>query len=210
MIENLVEFVEIAHFDLYLQLQALLFEVCVAAVDGLGDASSKVYVVVLEQYHVEQTYAMVGATAYLHGLLLKHTQSGSGLAGVEHACAGALKPLHITVGHGCNAAHSLHDIEHQALSLQQRAHLSRDNHSYVAGLHLASVAHEHLYLHRGIEAGKHFLGYFDTCQDAFFLYEKMRTALSILGNTTQCGMVAVADVLCKGQVDKLFFELVNT
>ena len=49
---------------------------------------------------------------------------------------------------------------------------------------------------------KHFLGYFHTGQDAVFLDEQPRLAHGIFGNATQGGMVTIADVFGKRQVDE--------
>ena len=119
--------------------------------------------VVLQQNHVEETDAVVAAAANLHGLLLQHTHTWRRLAGVKHTGTSALQPFDIPVGHRGDTAHTLHDIQHQALRLQQRTHTSRHNHSDVAFLHAATVAHQYLDLHLRVEAVEHLLGNLDTC-----------------------------------------------
>ena len=175
VVEHLLQFVEGADLNLNLQLEVLLFQIVMAAVDGIDDAAGEVDVVVLEQDHVEQSDAVVAASANLHGLLLEHAHAGGGLAGVEHAGLGALQPLDILVGHGGNAAHALHDVEHESLGLQQGAHATGDNHGDVALLDARAVLHEHLDLHVGVEAAEHFLGDLDAGQDAVFLDEQTRS-----------------------------------
>ena len=88
-------------------------------VDGIRDASCKIHVVILEQDHVEETDTMVHTTTYLHGLLFEHTHARGGLAGVEYAGVGTLQALHILVGHRGDTTHTLHDVQHEALRLQQ-------------------------------------------------------------------------------------------
>ena len=209
MVEYLLEFIERAHLDLNLQLEALLLEILVATVDGIGDAAGEVDMVVLEQDHVEESDAVVTATADLHGLLLEHTHAWGGLAGIEHTGAGALEALHVSVSHGGDAAHTLHDIEHEALCLQQGAHASADNHGDIALLHAAAVAHQHFHLHLRVETAEHLLGHFHASQDAILLDEQMATAHGILWDAAERGMVAVADILGKRQVnqsvDKFFY-----
>ena len=202
VVEHLLQFVERAHLDLNLQVETLFLQVLMAAVDGVDNAAGKVDVVVLQQNHVEETDTMVAAAANLHGLLLEHAHARSGLAGVEHAGARSLQSLHVLIGHGGNAAHALHDVQHQALSLKQRAHLARDNHGDIALLHPTSVAHQHLHLHRWIEAAEHLLGYLHTSQYAVFLNEKMALTHCIFRNAAEGGVVAVANVLGKRQVDE--------
>ena len=47
---------------------------------------------------------------------------------------------------------------------------------------------------------EHFLGNLYTCQDAVFLDQEVALAHSILRDTTQRGVVAIADILCKSEV----------
>ena len=88
--KHLVELVEVTYLNLYFQVKALLLQVGMTSVDGIGNASGKVYMVVLEEYHVEESYAVVYSSTNLHGLLLKHAQSWSGFAGIENASVGTL------------------------------------------------------------------------------------------------------------------------
>ena len=179
-----------------------------ATCDGILDASGKVDMVVLKQDHVEQTDAMVHATADLDSLLLQHAHAGSGLAGVKDMCLCALQTLHITVCHRGDAAHALHDVKHQSLGLKQRTHLSCNDHGNVALLDRRSVAHQHLYLHCGVEACKHALCHLYACKDAVFLDEKMRLAHCFFRNATQCCVITIAYVFGKSQIDKTVFKFV--
>ena len=88
--KHLVELVEVTYLNLYFQVKALLLQVGMASVDGIGNASGKVNMVVLEEYHVEESYAVVYSSTNLHCLLLKHAQSWSGFAGIENASIGTL------------------------------------------------------------------------------------------------------------------------
>ena len=153
---------------------------------------------------------MVTAAANLHGLLLEHTHARRSLAGIEHSGTRSLQPFHILTGHGGDTAHALHDVQHQTLRLQQRTHLAGDNHSDVALLHLASITHQHLDLHLRVEAVEHFLSDFHAGQDTVFLNQEMALAHRILGDAAQGGMVAVANVLGKRQVNKSVDQFVNT
>ena len=86
-------------------------------------------------------------------------------------CTG--QTLHIFVGHGSDAAHALHDVEHQAFGLQQRASLARNHHGDVAFLHACSVFYEHLDLEFWIETAEHFLSHLYACEHTVFLDEKV-------------------------------------
>ena len=134
MFHDLAYLVECAAFDFNFEMQSFLLLVGGAAVQGAGYAAAEVDVVVLEQDHVEQPDAVVYTAADFHGFLFEHTHTGCGLARVEHTGVGSLEPFHITVGHGGNAAHALHDVEHETFGLQEGAHLSRDEHGDIARL----------------------------------------------------------------------------
>ena len=180
-----------------------------ATINSVGNAAGKVDVVVLEQNHVKQPDAVVAASSNLHGLFLQHAHAGCGLASVQHAGLGALQPLHVAVGHGGYAAHALHDVEHETLRLQQRAHTARDDHGNVALMDMGAVLHEYLDLHVGIKAAKYLLGYLDACQYAVLLDEQVALAHGVLRNATQGGVVAVANVFGKRQVDEPVNELLD-
>ena len=172
------------------------------AVNSVHYASCKINMVILKQNHVEQSDAMVATTANLNGLLFQHTHARSGLTSVEHAGLGAFQMLYVTVGHSGDATHALHDVQHQALRLQQRAHLACDDHGNVALLHTTAVAHEHFHLHLRVETVKHLLGNLHTCQDTILLDEQVRLAHRVLWDTTQGGMVTVTYIFCKRQINQ--------
>ena len=111
-IEGLLQLIKVAHLYLYFEVHALLLEIGMAAVEGSLDATGKVNVVVLKQYHVEKSYAVVHAATNPNGLLLKDAHAGSCLTGVEHLAASALQLLHIAGSDGGYTAHALHNIEH--------------------------------------------------------------------------------------------------
>ena len=144
-----------------------------AAVNSIDDAAGKIDVVVLEQNHIEESDAVVTATTNLHGLLLQHAQAWCGLAGVQHTGLGTLQQLHILVGHGGNTTHTLHDIQHQSLGLEQRTNLTRYHHGDVALFNMCAVRHQHLDLHIGVETMEHFLGNLYTCQNTVLLDEQV-------------------------------------
>ena len=56
--KHTLQLVEVAHFNLNLQVKALLAQVGMATVDGIFNATSKVNVVVLQQDHIEKAYAV--------------------------------------------------------------------------------------------------------------------------------------------------------
>ena len=118
-------------------------------------------------------------------------------------CTG--QTLHIFVGHGSDAAHALHDVEHQAFGLQQRASLARNHHGDVAFLHLGTIIDKHLHLKCGVKTGKHLLGHLYSGKDSVFLDEQMRAAHGLLRNTTQGGVVAITYIFGKCQINQSVF-----
>ena len=119
MVEHLLQLIERTNLDFNLQVQAFLFEILVATIDSVGDTTCEINMIVLEQNHIEESDTVIATTTNLHGLLFEHTHTGCGFAGIEHTGVGTLQTLHILIGHGSNATHALHDIQHQALGLQQ-------------------------------------------------------------------------------------------
>ncbi len=95
--------------------------------------------VVFQENHVEEADAMIATATNLHGILLHDAHARSGLAGVKHLGVQALKLLLVTSSDSGNSAHALHDVEHQALSLQQRLHLTFHDESDVAWFHMGTI-----------------------------------------------------------------------
>jgi len=62
---------------------------------------------------------MVHTSAYLDRHLFEDAHARSSLTSVEHAGVRTLEAFLILVGHGGNAAHALHDVQHQALRLEE-------------------------------------------------------------------------------------------
>ena len=127
---------------------------------------------------------MVYATANLDCHLFKHSHTRSGFTCVENMCTSTFYTLYITMGHCGNTAHTLHDIEHKALCLQQRPYLASYNHCDIATMNLGSIIDEYFYNHSWVEAGKNFLGNFYTGKDSIFLDEEMRLTHSIFRDAT--------------------------
>ena len=120
-------------------------------------------------------------------------------------CLGALQTLHILSCHRSDTTHTLHDVEHQALCLKQRASLALHDHGDVTLLHRSTILNKYLYLHRRVEASEHLLCHFNTSQNTIFLDEQVTLTHGIFRNTTQGCMVAITDILSKSQVYQLIF-----
>ena len=177
-----------------------------ATVDGVGNATGKVHVVIFQENHVEQPDTVVHAASDFHSRLFQHTHARGRLTRVQHTGMRSLQPLHVLIRHGGNAAHALHDVQHQALRLQQAPHPSRDNHGHVARLHVRPVLDEHLHFHVRIEATEHFLGDFYSGQHAFFLDEQLGFSHGIRRNTAERSVVSIAYVLGKGQINQTVIQ----
>ena len=75
--------------------------------NSLFDATGKVYMIIFQQDHIEQSDTMVDTAADLYSILFHHTHTGSCFAGIQHIFAGCR----------CNTAHTLHNVQHQAFCL---------------------------------------------------------------------------------------------
>ena len=124
--------------------------------------------VVFQKNHVEQTNTMVYSTTDFHCHFFEDAHTGSCLTGVEHTGICSFQYLCVFAGHGCDAAHTLHHVQHQTFGLKQRLHFSFHYHCYVARFHFCSVVDKHFHFHSGVEAVEDFFGNFDTCQYAGF------------------------------------------
>ena len=67
---------------------------------------------------------------------------------------------------------------------------------------MSAVGDVYLHFHGGIEAVKHLFGYFHSGDDAFLLDEQFAFTHLGIGYAAQGGVVSVADVFGKCQVDK--------
>ena len=121
------------------EFDAAALEAAGIPVYSIGDAAGKVDVVVLEQYHIEKSHAVILAAAELDGHLVEHPHTGRGLARIEHPAVRALQQLHVCGRLSRHAAHALHDVEHGAFGNKQRAHRTFNNKSNVTGLDVGAV-----------------------------------------------------------------------
>ena len=167
----------VAHFDLDLQVFALALAIFLGATHGLRNASGEVHMVVLYEYHVKQTDAVVGSASDLHGLFFEQTHSGGRLAGVEHFSLQSCQTLLIAGRGGGYAAHALHDVEHGALCLEQGSYASLHLESHIAGLHVRAVGKIYGHFQFRIEILEYFACYLHSGEYSLFLdYEALASA----------------------------------
>lgn len=181
-----------------------------ATVKCCVDAAGKVYVVVFQQNHVEQSDTMVHATADADCLFLHHAHAGGRFSCVKYPGVRAFQPLYVFVCHCSDAAHALHDVQHQAFGLQEAAYFSCDDHGHIAGTDVGAVIKEHLDRHCRVKAVKHFFGDTHTGEYAFFFYQQVRLAGSLFGDAAEGGVVTVANVFRESQVDQSVVQFVYT
>ena len=205
MLQYLVKFIETANLDFNLQVEALLLQISMATVDSIVDATGEIDMVIFQENHIKKTNAMVHTTTNLYSLLLQHAKTWSCLTGIKDMSLCTLKTLYILSSHGSNATHTLHDIEHQTLCLEQRTGLTLYNHCNVTLLNMGSILKQHFYLHGRIETGKYLLCHFNTCQHTIFLDKQVALTHGVFWDTTQGCVVAITDILSKCQVYQLVF-----
>ena len=168
--EGFVDLIEVTHLDFYFQRFAFLLTIITSTCKCIRDSSGEVHMVVLEQNHVEQADSMVHASAERDRFLLQIAQSGRRLACIEHMATGVLDEALVLMRRSRYAGHTLHDIEHRTLYLQQTQLLAIDLKCHITGLDERTVLKELLHTAFGVEivdnlfrhfhAGKH-AGIFD-------------------------------------------------
>ena len=94
---------------------------------------------------------------------------------VKHAClrAGIYQRLLIAVGHRCYSAHALHDIEHQALSLQQTLALAFHHKRHITPLHVFAVPNEYFHLKCRVKTLEYFARHLYSGNYTFLLDKKL-------------------------------------
>ena len=187
----------VTHFDL--NPEVLAFGLAVVACTGQcgGYASGKIHMVILEQDHVEQPYAVVHASAECHSFFLEVSQSRCRLACIQHVALCVGYQALVAVCGGGYAGHTLHDVQHRALNLQQTELLAIHAEGYVAFLHVVAVVQELLEAALGVEVVDDLLGYLHAGEYAFLLDDKLLAALCIGRDAAERGVVAVANIFVK-------------
>ena len=122
----------------------------------------------------------------------------------------ALQTVGIDSSHGGDAAHALHDVQHETLGLEQGAHLARNHHGDIAGLHASAVGQEFFHLQFGVETAKNLTSSTHAGEHAFFFDEKMALSDSVFGNTAKGGVVSVTNVLSKSEVNQTVIEFIDS
>ena len=159
--EHFVDVFERTHFAFDRNVLAFCLEIGFGSFDGRADAACKVYVVVLQQNHVEQSHAVILTAADLDGHLVQYAHARGGFARVENFGMQVFDLVGIDGCLGRHAAHALHDVQQDAFGLQQGLEPSRNVEGHVARLHAVAVAEDLFELHVGVQASKHQLCDFD-------------------------------------------------
>ena len=188
------------------EFDAAALEAASIPVYSIGDAAGKVDVVVLEQYHIEKSHAVVLAAAELDGHLVEHPHTGRGLARIEHPAVRALQQLHVCGRLSRHAAHALHDIEHDTLRLQERQDAPLHVESDVTPAHARTVLYPLVEGHAAVEPVEDHPRHFDSGDDTVLFDEQLHLPAGIRGNGGERRVVAVADVFPDGKLDELLHE----
>ena len=162
--------------------------------------------IILKDHHVEQTHAVVFASAQLDGDLIQHTHPRRRFARIEHFGLQPLELFHIN-GRLCrHAAHTLHDVEQDPFSLQQRDQSSLDVKGNISGFDPGPVLQELLEFHLRIQAPQHPPGDFNAGQNTVLFHQQFHPSALVMRNTGQRRMVAVADILPDRQLNQFIDE----
>ena len=163
--------------------------------DGGCRTSCEVHVVIFQEDHVEQTDTMVTCATNTYRLFLEHTETGSGLAGVENGATRTGNEMLIIMRHRSNTRHPLHDIQHRALYLQQAQHLAINAESDITRLHFCPIFKKQLHTKLRVKIVYHFLRHFHSGKDSLCFYDQLLATHCRLGNAAERCMVAIANVL---------------
>ena len=153
---------------------------------------------------------MINASADFHSLFLKHAKSRCCLTSVQHTCMSTFQTLNIFICNSSNATHTLHDVQHQTFCLKKRAHFARHNHGNVSHLHRSTVFNEHFNFQIRVKTAEHPLCNFHSGKNTILLYQQMRLTHGILWNTTQRGMITIANILGKSKINQTVFKFIYT
>ena len=156
---------------------------------------------------------MVHSAAESDCLFLQIAQAGRRLTGVEHMATGILDERLVLMRRSSYAGHTLHDIEHRALYLQQTQFLSVHLKSDIPRLHMIAVMQELLKTAFGVEIVDDFFCHLDTGQHARIFDDELLATQLGRRNTTKRGVVTIADIFFKPDSNKLtkflFFHIIT-
>ena len=201
--EHLLDILQRTHLALDWNTLALGFEVLLCSRYRLGNTPCEVDVVILQQNHIEQSDAMVLASAHLHRHLLQHAHSWCGLASVKDLGMEVGNTVGIDCGLCGNATHSLHNIEQNALGTQQRLQVALDIEGHIAHLHAVAIVQYLLELNLRVQSLGNHLCNFYARNDTLLLAQKAHTPTLLGWDTTQRGVVAISNILLDCEFNQL-------
>ena len=146
---------------------------------------------------------MILAPAQLDRHFVQYAHAGRRFARIQNASLQALQLFHVARGLRCHAAHALHDVEQNALGLQQRDHASLDIKGDIARPHMRAVLDPLVERHIRIEPAEHHLGHLDSGQNALLLDKQLHTSPLVGRDARKRRMVSVAYILADSQFDQI-------
>ncbi len=201
--QRLAYLVLAACLNLDTQVFVLRLAVSACAGERRRDAACKVHMIVLEQYHVEQPDTVVHSAADAHCFFLQIAQPRRGFARVKHMAARAVKEALVAVRRRGDARHTLHDIQHGALYLQERQFFAVHTERDVPRFDRRTVLQEYLHAAGRVETVDNLAGDGNACQYPFLFDNELAAARSVGGNTGQRSVVAVAYILLEPNIYQL-------
>ena len=113
-------------------------------------------VVVLDQHHVPQPGAMIGAAARTHRSLLERAPAGRGLTRIEDACAGSCSGgIDEATRERSDAGETLQEVQSHALSREYRTGGTVHPHDRFSRAYAFAVAGDHLDLAARLQPQEH-------------------------------------------------------
>ena len=201
VIEDTLQLIEVADFNLNTEVFPFGFQVVVGTVDSSLDAACKVDVVVLEHHHIVEADTMVGATTAGNGVLLEESHIGGRLAGVEQLGVQTFEHGNHTVGLGSDAGEALHEVESGTLGGEDGTRGALDGHHYLTFEDSIAIVFQKIYNQIIIHYLKHSLTHFGATEDAILFGHHFGRSLSGRRDAGKGGVVAVADILAECHFD---------
>ena len=134
---------------------------------------------------------------------MSNTRYRGWFAGVEYAATGACNGLDVDCRLGRHAAHTLHNVEHNAFGLQQRARVSLHEECNIARADAVAVVEQSLDFDLRVQTAEDLFGNVDSGNYSLLLDQQPHSSAALGRNSGQRGVVAVANIFFNGERNQL-------
>lgn len=167
--------------------------------DGLRKGAGEVHVVVLDQDHVVEAEAMVGAASPGDGEFVKGAQPRGRLSGIENPGVRAGDGIDESAGQRGDSRHPPQEVEGCPFRCEDCARRALDLGQECARRHALAFLHSRRELDSRIVLAEHRSGHVQPGDDTVLFGNQMGAGPAIRGHNSSRGHIATADVLRKGE-----------